>query len=417
MTTPRSDTYLEPFIKATYYRAFRFAYNMVSHRPAAGIAAEDITQTAYERLLTKLKQDPSMPKRLGTEGMTTYLLSIIRYLGYELSRDAQHFKEIDAMHALQEGDQEIEDLAAIADVETFVLANDAASNLLRRIRALPEQQRDIIELRLQEYSDAEIAVRLHTSVGAVKTALHRARRSLHIWVKEDDQPETVPCQEEVSSSGSEERALLSSIERLPDLYRTVVALRIVKRMSYRDIAHLLARPEGTVKAQYHRGKQLLLNLQKDDTEKKQVEAKAAAELQAKLAFKDQLPMRWRQVVELHYLQNLGVKEITKRLGKPESTIKTWIRRATEYLQNCAASICVERAPRSSRRRRRLPSEKHYQEIRHVSPAYREEVALFYTQASSIADIAEQRNLSKPAVKMRLHRGRAQLERNTREEAV
>src|SRR2546425_186956 len=136
MTTLHSDTYLEPFIEATYSKAYWYAYGMVSYRSAAMFAAEDITQEAYERLLTKLKHDPSMPKHLGREAMTTYLLSIVRYLGYELSRDSRHFAEIDAMRAFQEGGQEIEDPAAIADVETFVLTNDATSNLLRRIRAL-----------------------------------------------------------------------------------------------------------------------------------------------------------------------------------------------------------------------------------------------------------------------------------------
>src|SRR5258708_25005960 len=181
MTTPHSDTYLEPFIKTTYSTAFRYAYSMVSYRPSAMLAAEDITQAAYERLLIKLKHDPSMPKRLGREALATYLLSIVRYLGYELSRDSRHFAEIDAMRTFQEGGQEIADLAAIADVETFVLANDATSNLLRRIRALPEQQRNIIRLRLEGCSHEEIAARLLISVGAVKTALHRARPSLHIW--------------------------------------------------------------------------------------------------------------------------------------------------------------------------------------------------------------------------------------------
>jgi DNA-directed RNA polymerase specialized sigma24 family protein len=105
MTTPHSDTYLEPFIEATYPKAYWYAYGMVSYRPAAMVAAEDITQEAYTRLLTKLKHDPSMPKRLGREALATYLLSIVRYLGYELSRDSRHFAEIDAMRAFQEGGQ------------------------------------------------------------------------------------------------------------------------------------------------------------------------------------------------------------------------------------------------------------------------------------------------------------------------
>src|SRR5258708_12958535 len=139
MTTPHSDTYLEPFIKTTYSTAFRYAYSMVSYRPSAMLAAEDITQAAYERLLIKLKHDPSMPKRLGREALATYLLSIVRYLRYELSRDSRHFAEIDAMRTFQEGGHETADLAPIPDVETFTLAHDPPSHLPPPLLHLPKQ--------------------------------------------------------------------------------------------------------------------------------------------------------------------------------------------------------------------------------------------------------------------------------------
>lgn len=421
MTTPYPDIYLEPFIKATYAKAFRYAYSMVSSRPAATFAAQDITQTAYERLLIKLKHDPSMPKRLGREAMVTYLLSIVRYLGFELARDSRHFKEIDAMRALQEGGQEIEDLADIANVETFVLANDATSHLFGRIsRDLPEQQRKIIALKLEDCSHEEIAARLCITVGAVKTALHRARRRLHIWVKEDDQPETVLCQQEVNSSDSEERALLLSIKKLPDPYRAVVALRLVQGMNCEEIAQLLQRNVGTVKSQVSRGKQMLANPQQGPAEKKSAKAKVVAELQATLAYKDQLPDHLRQVVELYCLQSLSCNAIARKLGKPESTIKGWIRQARKYLQNCTASTCPERSARTSRRHE-LPSRKHYDLLDRVPSSYRYEMKLYYEQSLSIADIAKQLNLSQSAIKMRLTHGRAQLDdiyaRVTGEEAV
>src|SRR5260370_30314564 len=353
MTTLTSNAYLELFIKDTYYRAFRFAYNMVGHRAAAEVAAQDITQDAYERLLVKLKCDPSMLKRLGKEQITTYLLTIIRYLGYELSRNSQHFVEIDSMCVDQDGDQDIEDRTPAADVETFVLVNDATSNLLRRIRALPEQQRAIIELRLDGYAHGEIAARLLISVGAVKTALHRARRSLHIWIKEDDQLESGPCQGEVGPPDNQECAILSSIEKLPDPYREVLALRMVKHMSYGDIAQLLHRNVGTVKSQVHRGKQLLANPQHSDTGEKPTKAKVIADLEAKLAYKDRLPDHLRQVVELHCLQSLTCKAIARRLVRPEETIKGWTRKARKHLQNCVTPLHPACSPGASRRMHRL----------------------------------------------------------------
>lgn len=408
MTTLYLDL-LEPFVKATYYRVYRFAYNMIAHRPTTGMAAEDITQGAYERLLIKLNHDPSMLMRLDKEQMTTYLLSIVRYLGYELSRDSHHFAEIASLHIDQDGDQDIEDSTQTADVEALVLANDAKSNLFRRIRALPERQRTIIELRLEEYSYEEIAARLLISVGAVKTALHRARQNLRIWIKEDDQPETVSCQEEVRSSENAEYAVLSSIEQLPDPYRVVVALHMIKHMSYGDIAQKLHRKVGTVKSQAYRGKQLLMNLQHGHLEKKSVRTKVIADLPARLAYKDQLPDHLRQVVELYYFQSLSCKAVARKLGKAEGTIKGWLRQARRYLQNYTASTSPRCPSEVSRRRHWLPSEKHYELLDRVLLPYRREMKLYYEQSLSITEIARQLELSKSAVKMHLMRGREQLD--------
>jgi len=44
---------------------------------------------------------------------------------------------------------------------------------------------------------------------------------------------------------------------LPDRYRTVLVLRHIDELSYAEIAALLGKPEGTVKAQVHRGLALL----------------------------------------------------------------------------------------------------------------------------------------------------------------
>jgi RNA polymerase sigma-70 factor (ECF subfamily) len=44
---------------------------------------------------------------------------------------------------------------------------------------------------------------------------------------------------------------------LPALYRAAVVLRHVDGLSYQEMSHVLGRPEGTVKAQVHRGLALL----------------------------------------------------------------------------------------------------------------------------------------------------------------
>ena len=44
---------------------------------------------------------------------------------------------------------------------------------------------------------------------------------------------------------------------LPDRYRTVLVLRHVDELSYAEISEVLGKPEGTIKAQVHRGLELL----------------------------------------------------------------------------------------------------------------------------------------------------------------
>lgn len=47
------------------------------------------------------------------------------------------------------------------------------------------------------------------------------------------------------------------VASLPVLYRAAVVLRHVDGLSYQEMSHVLGRPEGTVKAQVHRGLALL----------------------------------------------------------------------------------------------------------------------------------------------------------------
>jgi RNA polymerase sigma-70 factor (ECF subfamily) len=45
-----------------------------------------------------------------------------------------------------------------------------------------------------------------------------------------------------------------------------------------------------------------------------------------------LPDPYRQVVVLHYLQNLDLREVATLLGAPENTVKTWLHRARARLR-------------------------------------------------------------------------------------
>jgi RNA polymerase sigma-70 factor (ECF subfamily) len=70
-----------------------------------------------------------------------------------------------------------------------------------------------------------------------------------------DDPRDGPAETAVRHERQRELARL--LERLPEHFRVAVVLRHVEGLSYRELAELLAQPEGTVKAHVHRGTRLL----------------------------------------------------------------------------------------------------------------------------------------------------------------
>jgi RNA polymerase sigma-70 factor (ECF subfamily) len=61
----------------------------------------------------------------------------------------------------------------------------------------------------------------------------------------------------IALRGSERERLAALLAGLPDLYRIPVVLRHVDDLSYAELAEVLGRPEGTLKAQVHRGLAML----------------------------------------------------------------------------------------------------------------------------------------------------------------
>ena len=68
-------------------------------------------------------------------------------------------------------------------------------------------------------------------------------------------PAETPHELSARREGAEEWAAL--VTALPDRYRAAVVLRHVDGLSYPEMSEVLGRPEGTVKAQVHRGLALL----------------------------------------------------------------------------------------------------------------------------------------------------------------
>ncbi len=63
---------------------------------------------------------------------------------------------------------------------------------------------------------------------------------------------------------AEERAhVRAAVQQLPELYRHVVSLRYFGELSILEIAETTGRPEGTVKAQLHRGLKRLREILED----------------------------------------------------------------------------------------------------------------------------------------------------------
>jgi len=61
----------------------------------------------------------------------------------------------------------------------------------------------------------------------------------------------------VAERGADRERLAALLAGLPDRYRVPVVLRHVDDLSYAELAEVLGRPEGTLKAQVHRGLAML----------------------------------------------------------------------------------------------------------------------------------------------------------------
>ncbi len=136
-------------------------------------------------------------------------------------------------------------------------AEEAAQDaLVRAYRALAAYDRQrILDLRLRPWL-ATIVLNLCRTRAARRAA--RGAPPLSFDVRESPLPEPVAVDPSGSPSETTERraardrwaALLGT---LSPAYRTAVVLRHVDGLSYPDLAVALGRPEGTVKAQVHRG--------------------------------------------------------------------------------------------------------------------------------------------------------------------
>jgi RNA polymerase sigma-70 factor, ECF subfamily len=140
-------------------------------------------------------------------------------------------------------------------------AEEAAQDaFVRAYRALASYDRDRIrELRLRGWLTTIVLNRCRSVASRRAT---RGPRPVSI----DGDPERALPEPEAPTSGAPAELAERHAERdrwaarlvaLPLQYRTAVILRHVDGLSYPELARTLGRPEGTVKAQVHRGIALL----------------------------------------------------------------------------------------------------------------------------------------------------------------
>ena len=130
----------------------------------------------------------------------------------------------------------------------------AQDTFIRAYRALGTYSEDRIRALQMRGWLATIAIRRCRSAGA-----RRRAPTVPLDIGHPALP-TAPAAEtpHLHVVGQEsKRRWASLLAGLPDRYRTALVLRHVDDLSYAEIAEVLGKPEGTVKAQVHRGLALL----------------------------------------------------------------------------------------------------------------------------------------------------------------
>jgi RNA polymerase sigma-70 factor, ECF subfamily len=161
-------------------------------------------------------------------------------------------------------------------------AEEAAQDaLVRAYRALVGYERArILELRLRPWLTTIVLNRCRTVLarrsGRTREASLEDRAEAGFDIAAD--AERAPLA--IAERHAERDAWAARLARLPVAYRAAVVLRHVDGLSYPEAAAALGRPEGTVKAQVHRGVALLRAMLDAETADPRQAAPAAQEMSA-----------------------------------------------------------------------------------------------------------------------------------------
>ena len=129
--------------------------------------AEDLCEDVFEKVFRKIN-DYDMEKA----ALNTWIYTIARNTLIDYFRKARPTEEID------------ENLPADGEVDASLLKREALGNLAQALRALPEEQRDIVVLLYYDRKPlTEIAQMMHLSYGMVKLRHQKALASLKRYLE------------------------------------------------------------------------------------------------------------------------------------------------------------------------------------------------------------------------------------------
>lgn len=128
--------------------------------------AEDCTQETWMKVIRNANQYKP------TGSVKSWIMSISRNLVIDEFRSQKKWTDLDDAEW-----NSIEDTQE--DIESLFQSNQKNDQFKQAFSELPENQRVVLTMVLvEELSQSEVAVKLNTSVGAVKASLFRARETL-----------------------------------------------------------------------------------------------------------------------------------------------------------------------------------------------------------------------------------------------
>jgi RNA polymerase sigma-70 factor (ECF subfamily) len=150
----------DPAAFLTIFERYRDPIHRYCHRRLNNReAAEDATQTIFMRAFENLESCKD------SDGFRSWLFAIAHNVVIDAWRKAKPERSLDWGGDLHDTATSPED-AAIAAADHLQIA--------ALLKKLPEQQREVVELRLQGFTDKEIAAILGKSHEAIRATQHRA---------------------------------------------------------------------------------------------------------------------------------------------------------------------------------------------------------------------------------------------------